>query len=101
MRYRLTCLFAFGLSGMLTTPAFGAVIYNNLTPNNAMAIPSRPQSTGAFEIEAADDFFLGSQTAINSATFVGLILPGPAGTPSISEVLTEMYRVFPRDSNTN
>jgi len=90
------------LLAMLAAPAFGDTIYNNLTPNNLMAIATRPDSPGVFEIEAGDDFLLGSQTIINKASFVGLIVPGvTGGTPSISEVVAEMYRVFPKDSNTN
>jgi hypothetical protein len=83
----------------LATPAVGGTIYNNLTPNNLMAIATRPDSTGAFEIETGDDFNLGSRTSINGASFVGLVVPG-SGIPSISEVVVEMYRVFPKDSNT-
>ena len=86
---------------MLAAPASGATIYNNLTPNNLMAIATRPDTPGVFEIEAGDDFLLGSQTIINKASFVGLIVPGvTGGTPSISEVVAEMYRVFPKDSDT-
>jgi PEP-CTERM putative exosortase interaction domain len=81
-------------------PASAAVIYNNLTPTNAMAIASRPGGPGVFEIEAADDFLLGSQATINSASFVGLLVPGTGGTPSVSEIVVEIYRVFPKDSNT-
>ena len=88
------------LLAMLAAPASGASIYNNLTPNNQMAIATRPGSPGVFEIEAGDDFLLGSQTIINTASFVGLIVPAPGGTPSISEVVAEMYRVFPKDSDT-
>src|SRR5438094_5302589 len=88
------------LLAMLAAPASGATIYNNLTPNNQIAIATRPDSPGTFEIEAADDFLLGSQTIINTASFVGLIVPGTGGTPSISEVVAEMYRVFPKDSDT-
>ena len=88
------------LLAMLAAPASGASIYNNLTPNNQMAIATRPGSPGVFEIEAGDDFLLGSQTIINTASFVGLIVPAPGGTPSISEVVAEMYRVFPVDSDT-
>jgi hypothetical protein len=51
-----------------------------------------------FEIEGADDFFLNAQTLITSATFVGLIVPGTGGA-TISEVVAEMYRIFPLDSN--
>jgi hypothetical protein len=85
---------------MLAAPAFGDTVYNNLTPNNLMAVATRPGSPGTLEIEASDDFFLGSQTIINKASFVGLIVTGTGGTPSISEVVAEMYRVFPKDSDT-
>src|SRR5712692_7110447 len=88
------------LMAMLAAPAFGDTIYNNLTPNNQIAVATRPDSPGTFEIEAGDDFFLGSQTIINKASFVGLIVPSPGLTPSISEVVAEMYRVFPKDSDT-
>jgi hypothetical protein len=52
-----------------------------------------------FEVEAADDFFLSSQTLITSASFIGLIVPGTGGA-TISDVMAEMYRIFPLDSNT-
>jgi hypothetical protein len=84
-----------------TLSALGAspVIYNNLTPNNQMAIASRPD-TAAFEIEAADDFLLGSATNVDGASFTGLIVPGAGGTPVVSQVAVEIYRVFPADSDT-
>jgi hypothetical protein len=95
-----TCLLAVallcGLSWM--TPADGATVYNNLTPNNQMAIASRPGSTGSFEIEAADDFILSSSSLITSASFVGLVVGG-ATSPSIADMVLEMYRVFPLDSD--
>jgi hypothetical protein len=92
---------ALGIGAMLATTAFADnIIYNNLTPNTLMAIASRPGSPGVFEIEAGDDFFLGAQTTtINSASFVGLIVPGSGGTPPISDIVVEIYRVFPLDSN--
>jgi hypothetical protein len=93
------CLVTFALVCFLASPAFGATIYNNLTQNNMMGIATRPSSTGVFEIEGADDFFLNSQTLITSATFVGLIVPG-TGAPTISHIVAEMYRIFPLDSNT-
>src|SRR4029077_4420381 len=40
-----------------------------------------------------------SQTHINSATFVGLIVPGTGGA-TISDIVAEMYPVVPVDSNT-
>jgi hypothetical protein len=62
-----------------------------------MAIASRPD-TSPFEIEAGDDFFLGSQTNITSAHFDGLLVGG-TGVPTISQVVVEIYRVFPADSD--
>ena len=85
---------------LLGTPAFADIIYNNLTPNNLMATAIRPDSPGAFEIETGDDFFLAKGATINTATFVGLAVPGTGGTPEISQVVVEMYHVFPVDSNT-
>ncbi len=84
---------------LLGTPAFADVIYNNLTPNNMMATAVRPGT--AAEIEAGDDFFLGAPSGINSAKFDGLLVPGTGGTPAISQVVVEIYRVFPKDSDTN
>jgi PEP-CTERM motif-containing protein len=83
---------------LLGTPAFAAVIYNNLTPNNMMATAVRPD-TAPFEIEAGDDFFLATGARINSASFDGLLVPGTGGTPTVSQVVVEIYRVFPLDSN--
>jgi hypothetical protein len=99
MRHVGSCVTALGIGAMLAAPAFADTIYNNLTPNNQIAVSTRPDFPGTFEIEAGDDFLLGSQTIINKASFVGLIVPGTGGTPSISEVVAEMYRVFPNDSN--
>jgi hypothetical protein len=85
---------------LLGIPVSGGVIYNNLTPSNLMAIASRPGTGGVVEIEAADDFLLGSSTLINSASLVGLLV-SPTGAPfSVSDVTIEIYRVFPADSNT-
>jgi PEP-CTERM motif-containing protein len=92
-------LVVWGVVSFLGSSAFGATIYNNLTPSNLMGIATRPDTGGVFEIEAGDDFFLGSQTLITSATFVGLIVPGSAGAPSISDIVAEMYNIFPVDSN--
>jgi len=96
-----TCLIAIGLGALLAAPTIGATIYNNLTPNNQIAIATRPGGTGVLEIEAGDDFVLtSSQTVINQASFVGLFVAGTGGAPSISDVTIEIYRVFPNDSDT-
>src|SRR5437764_2068133 len=98
---RLKLLSGICLGAALIAPVSGAVIYNNLTPNNSMAIATRPGATGGiFEIEAADDFNISAAATINTASFVGLIVPGSAGVSSISQVVVEMYRVFPLDSTT-
>jgi hypothetical protein len=99
VRRLFICIAVLGIGTLLAPPASAAAIYNNLTPTNAMAIASRPDSAGTFEIEAADDFTLASRTFINSASFVGLLAPGRTGAPTISQVVIEIYRVFPNDSN--
>jgi hypothetical protein len=100
LRHGLSWVSAFGLSVLVAGPAMGAVIYNNLTPNNLMAIATRPD-TAPFEIEAGDDFVLGSRTSITGASFTGLFVPGTGGIPSVSQVIVEIYRVFPKDSDTS
>ena len=90
-------LFLVGL--LCAVPASSAVIYNNLTPNNLMAMATRPD-TAPFEIETADDFIIGDPVSITSAAFTGLLVSPTGGTTSISQVAVEIYRVFPLDSNT-
>lgn len=89
-----------GLSLALASAGYAATLYNNLTPTSSIAVASRPGSTGVAEIEGADDFILNSQALINSATFTGLFVPGTAGSPAIAQILVEIYRIFPADSNT-
>ena len=100
MQHRSALATAFAFATLLGTPAFADVIYNNLTPNNLMATAVRPD-TAPFEIEAGDDFFLGASARINSAAFTGLLVPGTGGTPAVSQVVVEIYRVFPKDSDVN
>jgi PEP-CTERM motif len=63
-------------------------------PDGKMATATRPDASG-FEIESADDFVLTRSTSITSATFTGL---APVGA-TVSEVVVEIYRVFPKDSD--
>ena len=101
MRHVFASITFLGLGAIFAMPTSAAVIYDNLTPNNSMAIASRPSSPGVYEIEAADDFVVGgTQATINSASFVGVVIPGTGGAPSVSEIVVEIYRVFPKDSNT-
>jgi hypothetical protein len=88
------------LGALLALPLAASTIYNNLTPNNQIAIASRPDAPGVLEIEAADDFILGAPSIINSGSFVGLLVPTPGAVPTISGVQVEIYRVFPNDSDT-
>ena len=50
------------------------------------------------EYESADDFLLPSRTIITEATFTGL-LTGGVSPKLISNVVVEVYRVFPQDSD--
>jgi hypothetical protein len=91
----LTAVFA--MSGMLgSNPAFAApFFFSTDDPDGKIATASRP-GTVSFEIESADDFVLAQSTSMNAITFTGLL----TGTsPSVNQVVVEMYRVFPLDSN--
>jgi len=67
-------------------------------PDGKIATATRPDAGGKFEIESADDFVLTSSTRITSATFTGL-LTGGASIGDVGQVVVEMYRVFPKDSD--
>src|SRR5262249_26033872 len=49
-------------------------------------------------IESADDFILSQQTHVTSATFTGLLVGG-ATVGGIQDVVVQIYRVFPKDSD--
>lgn len=100
MRHATISVAAIIFGALLALPLAGDTIYNNLTPNNQMAIASRPDAPGAFEIETGDDFLLKSQTIVKDATFVGLLVPTPGARVAITGVTVEMYRGFPNDSDT-
>jgi hypothetical protein len=82
---------------LLAAPAAaGPFFFSTGNPDGRMAAASRP--SGAFAIEAADDFVTTAPTLISGATFTGLL---PSGTPlsNITQVVVEIYRVFPKDSD--
>src|SRR4051812_48120703 len=84
------------LAALLAMPAMaGPLFFSTGDPDGKMAAATRPATAGKFEIEAGDDFVLTSLTAINSATFTGLL----AGGTSIGAVRVEIYRVFPKESD--
>jgi len=83
---------------LLTTPVTAApFFFSTGDPDGKMATASRPDIPSGTEIESADDFILSSHTKITSATFTGLL---PTGAPlgNITDVVVEIYRVFPKDS---
>jgi len=83
----------------IALPAVAApFFFSTGTVNNLIATASRPGPTSGVnqETESADDFILSGNTRLNSATFTGLV----PTTATISEVIVEIYRVFPADSNT-
>lgn len=89
-----------GLTLVVCSQAFaGTIVVNTGGPTNGMAMASRPDSSGKTEIEAADDFIVGpSNTFINSGTFTGILTSGVT-VPTVQNVIVEIYRVFPLDSN--
>jgi len=84
---------------VLTSAAAGAQTFSFSTgdPDGKLATGSRPDSAGKVEIESADDFNLTAPVTINHASFTGL-LPANAPLSDISQVVVEIYRVFPNDS---
>jgi len=80
---------------------FGGTIADTGAPNNQIAIASRPDSGGGvFEIEGADDFLVnGGGAVITGGSFTGL-LSGSVAAPSVQNIILEIYRVFPLDSDT-
>lgn len=83
-----------------SSPAWGqAFHFSTGTPDGAIATASQPGGGGALEIETADDFLLSQETVITGGTFTGL-LPANTDVSSIGNVVVEIYRVFPSDSDT-
>jgi PEP-CTERM motif len=93
----LGAVISFGLLTALPAAA-DPFFFSTGSVTNQIATATRPGPTSGAnqETESADDFILGSSTRLNSATFTGLL---PAGS-SVSQVVVEIYRVFPADSNT-
>jgi len=86
--------------GLLSTPALATPFFfstGSITDQIATASRPGPASGANQETESADDFLLTTSTRLNSATFTGLL---PAGA-SVSQVVVEIYRVFPKDSDVN
>jgi hypothetical protein len=88
----------FAAAVMPLPAAADTFVFSTGNPDGLMATTARPDSPGKFEIETGDDFVLTQQTLITGAAFTGLI-PLGASTSDIKNVVIEIYRVFPADSN--
>jgi hypothetical protein len=87
-----------GLTLIACSQTFAGIIVNTGGPTNGIAVATRPDSPGKTEIEAADDFIVGSPgAAVISGTFTGL-LTSTVTVPTVQNVIVEIYRVFPLDS---
>ena len=89
--------FSFASSFTFQPASADAFFFSTGTPDGLIGTLSRPTSAGKIQTETADDFTLNRGTALNQATFFGLI---PAGAPlsSIARVEIEFYHLFPVDS---
>ncbi len=96
---RITCFVAaLALALMLgATVSAAPFSFSTGDPDGRLGAATRPESRGKIEIEAADDFILPSETCIDQATFTGLLFHGGRG--EIRDVVVEIYRVFPKDSD--
>ncbi len=93
-------LLAASLSILAAPPAFAdPFFFSTGDPDGLIATASRPDSPGRPEIESADDFVVGQNTSITGGSFTGL-LTGGVSLAAIGEVVIEIYRVFPNDSDT-
>ena len=92
-------LIAAALALALAAPSHATPFaFSTGNPDGRMATASRPDGPNGIEIESADDFVLAAQTVLSSAAFVGL-LPSGLSLANISNVIVEIYRVFPLDSS--
>jgi len=88
-------------SSALIAPAQSApfaVTFSTGNPDGLIGTLTRPGGQGILETETGDDFVLATNSRLTHATFTGLL---PSGVPlsSVNQVVTEIYRVFPLDSN--
>jgi len=89
--FLLSCVFA------CARVAAGTPLYSNLVLDGRMAAASRPEPPSP-EIEAADDFILSGGVFVTEFKFIGLITGG--GAVNVADTNLEIYRVFPKDSDT-
>lgn len=85
-----------------STTANADLIFSTGNPDGLMAMASRTGPTTGVnqETEAADDFILTIPRTINQATFTGILPTSVNLNTDIAQVVVEIYRVFPKDSDT-
>jgi hypothetical protein len=87
------------VAGALCGPArAGDLFISTGDPDGKMATATRPSGNGKIEIETGDDFILGIKSQITNVSFTGLLTGTNVSTSDISQVVVEIYRVFPLDS---
>jgi hypothetical protein len=94
-------LVASAMAGVIidsSTAHAAAFTFSTGAPDGLMAMASRPASGTLIETEAADDFILSATTTLTQGTFTGL-LPSADPLSDVQQVVVEIYRVFPQDSN--
>ena len=86
-------------AAVMAAPCFATpFFFSTGNPDGLLASTSRPGTAGVVETETADDFVTTAFTSLTSATFTGL-LPTGATSADILNVVVEIYRVFPNDSD--
>jgi hypothetical protein len=77
-----------------------AFLFSTGVPDGKVATITEPANAhnSLVEFESADDFVLTRQTVIQRASFTGLLTGGATPT-DVSNVVVEIYRVFPNDSD--
>jgi PEP-CTERM motif-containing protein len=93
------CIAATVFAAALAAPCVAMpFFFSTGNPDGLLASTSRPGSAGIVETESADDFVTTAFTSLTSATFTGLLTNGTTSA-DIGNVVVEIYRVFPNDSN--
>jgi hypothetical protein len=77
-----------------------AFVFSTGAPDGRIATIVEPANAhnSQVEFESADDFVLGTETRITHASFTGLLTAG-ATRREVKNVVVEIYRVFPLDSD--
>ncbi|ACB50794.1 hypothetical protein cce_1444 [Crocosphaera subtropica ATCC 51142] len=79
-----------------TVPALASNFsFSTGDPDGLIGTASRPGGSGLSEVETGDDFIVNEFTLIDEISFTGLLI---GNNPVINEVLVEVYRIFPQDS---